>query len=185
MNDELADVRQCYGLFYRRTSKHSAARLWRAITDAGELSRWMAYPMRVDLRVGGDYYADFSRTGGGELDGVIVKIEPQRLLRYAWGTSIVEWTIEPAETGSRYVFAQHGLYPRPLPDEEGLAAGWHVWLEDLERFLDTGSPSTEEAGGIRWHAMGKLYRPKLEAAVTLPPPDPVYSPHSSPPSAPA
>lgn len=167
MTDELGEITVCYGVSYRRSSKHTPARLWRAITTADELTRWMAYPMTVDLRVGGRYYADFSRTDGGELDGVIVKIESERLLRYAWGTSTVEWVIEPDGEGSTFLFAQHGLYPRPLPDEEGLVAGWHVWLEDLEQYLDTGSPSTEGEGRARWLELGKAYRPRLEAAISL------------------
>ena len=46
----------------------------------------MTYPARIDLRVGGDYFVDFGRTHEGELDGVIVKVVPERLLRYAWAS---------------------------------------------------------------------------------------------------
>ncbi len=166
MNEDLGQIKPCYGVWFERTSKHSAERLWRAITDSGELTRWLRYPARVDLRIGGDYYADFSRRGGGEMDGVIVKVEPGRLLRYAWGTSTVDWTIEPAEGGCRYVFAQHGLYARPAGEEE-LVAGWHVWLEDLEQFLDTGAPSSEAEGEARWREVGQLYRPLLEPVVPV------------------
>ena len=164
---ELGIFTRGYCLEFVRTSKHPPARLWRAITDSDELTRWMGYPMRVEMRVGGEYYADFARTGGGGLAGVIVKAEPGRLLRYAWGTSTVEWAIEADGAGSRYVFAQHGLYPRDVPGEEGAAAGWHVWLEDFEQFLDTGSPSSEEAGVARWRALQPTYRRNLEAIVKL------------------
>jgi uncharacterized protein YndB with AHSA1/START domain len=164
---ELGTFKRGYCVAYHRTSKHPPGRLWRAITDSGEVTRWMAYPVEIDLRVGGAYHADFSRTDGGQLDGVIVKVEPLRLLRYAWGTSTVEWLIEPEGEGSRYVFAQHGLYPRGLPGEEGIAAGWHVWLEDLEQYLDTGRPSSEAEGAERWAAIGKLYWPNLAAVVSM------------------
>ena len=166
MNDDLGEIRHCYGVWFERTSKHSPERLWRAITNSDELTRWLGYPARVDLRIGGDYFADFARTGGGVMDGIIVKLEPGRLLRYAWGTSTVDWTIEPSDSGCRYVFAQHGLYPRPAGEEE-LVAGWHVWLEDLEQFMDTGAPSTQAEGEVRWREVGALYRPRLEAAVAL------------------
>ena len=156
-----------YCIAFDRRSKHSAARLWRAVTDPAELTRWMAYPMQVDLRVGGRYHADFGRTGGGELAGVVVKVEPERLLRYAWGTSTVEWKIEPDGAGCRFVFAQHGLYPRPIPGEEGAVAGWHVWLEDLEQFLDTGSPSSDADGERRWLELQAPYRQQLSAVVSL------------------
>ncbi len=160
---DLGTYTRCYTITFERTSKHPPARLWHAITDPQEVSRWMAYPARIDLRVGGDYFVDFSRTDGGELDGVIVRLEPDRLLRYAWGMSVVEWTIEPHGDGSRHVFQQTGLAFRPIPDEEGLAAGWHVWLEDLDQFLDTGAPSSDEDGRRRWVEIGRLYRPLLDA----------------------
>ena len=58
---ELGEITRCYSLRYERRSKHPPERLWRAITDPGELSRWMSYPARVELRIGGDYFVDFSR----------------------------------------------------------------------------------------------------------------------------
>ena len=167
MNDELAEIRACYSIVFNRMSRHSAERVWRAITESAEVTRWMTYPARIDLRVGGDYFIDFTRNDGSSLDGVIVKLEPRRLLRFAWGTSIVEWVLEPRESGCHYVFAHHGQYPRPIPDEEGLAAGWHAWLEDLDRFVDTGKPSTEATGSERWLHLCRQYRPKLEAVVPL------------------
>lgn len=156
-----------YCVVFNRQSNHSAARIWRAITDADQLSRWMAYPAQVDLRVGGAYHVDFARTGGGELAGVLVKVEAERLLRYVWGTSVVEWRLEPSGSGTRYVFAQHGLFPRDIPGEEGAAAGWHAWLEDLDLFLETGAPSTEAHGEKRWYELQPHYRRALEAVVSL------------------
>ena len=158
-----------YCISFDRKSKHSPARLWRAITDSVELTRWMAYPMTVDLRVGGGYHADFGRTGGGQLNGVIVKVESERVLRYAWGSSTVEWKIEPDGAGSRFTFAQHGLFPREIPGEEGAAAGWHAWLEDLDLFLETGAPSSEAHGEKRWYELQPGYRAALEAVVLLEP----------------
>jgi len=164
---ELGVFTRGYCLEFARTSKHPPARLWRAITDSEELTRWMAYPARIDARVGGEYFVDFRRTNGGELDGVIVTLEHQRHLRYAWGTSVVDWKLEPDGHGTRHVFAQHGLYVREITGEEGLAAGWHVWLEDLEQFLDTGSPSSEKEGEARWLELQTSYRRNLEAVVAL------------------
>jgi hypothetical protein len=41
----------------------------------------MSHAERVDLRVGGDCFVDFSRTTPAEnLDGVIVKVDPGREL---------------------------------------------------------------------------------------------------------
>jgi uncharacterized protein YndB with AHSA1/START domain len=63
MNDGIADITPCYTMSFSRSSKHSARRVWSAITDPAEIERWMDYPARVDLGPGGDYRIDFSRTG--------------------------------------------------------------------------------------------------------------------------
>ncbi len=161
MNDELGEIRPCYGVWFTRRSKYPPARLWRAITDSSEVSRWMTYPARIDLRPGGEYYVDFGRTNEGALDGVISHVEPERRLVYVWGTSTVEWALEPDGNGTNYLFAQHGLYPRPIPDEEGLAAGWHSWLDDLDSFIETGVASPETQGRPRWLKLKEDYRPLL------------------------
>ena len=166
MND-LGEITRCYSLRYERRSKHSPERLWRAITDASELSRWMSYPARVDLRVGGDYTVDFSRTSEGTLDGVIVRIEPARRLAYAWGTSVIEWTLEPDGDGCRYTFAHHGMARRDIPDEEGVAVGWHLWLDDFEAHL-SGALPTLDASRTRSRELAKTYRARLDEVLGAP-----------------
>lgn len=164
MNNELGEVSRCYSLKWTRQSKHSAARLWRALTDAEEVTAWMRYPARVDLRVGGEYFADFARIGGGLMDGVIVSLEPERLLRYAWNLTVVQWAIEPDGAGCRYTFSQTGLPARDEPGEEGLPAGWHGWFEDLDAYLDTGIAPADD-GVERWQELGRQYRPLLAKAL--------------------
>ena len=157
---DLGEVTRCYSVRFSRTSRHPAARLWRAITDSDEVSAWMTYPARIDFRVGGDYFVDFSKTDEGELDGVIVKLVPERLLRYAWGTSVVEWEIEESDDGCYFTFGQFGLEDCGLPNEEGLLAGWHAWLDDFERFMG-GTPLSPNEDDAAWRSLGALYRPIL------------------------
>jgi uncharacterized protein YndB with AHSA1/START domain len=154
-NHDLGTITRCYTVRYERTSKHSAERLWRAITDPDEVTKWMQYPAKIDVRVGGEYYVDFASTNQGCLDGIIVAVEPGRLLRYAWGTSIVEWSIQPLDAGCTHTFCQHGL-PDRGPGEEGLVAGWHAWLDDVEKYLD-GMPLLDDRSD--WTALCKRYVP--------------------------
>ena len=113
--NELAEITSCYTMRFDRRTEHSPARLWRAITNAEEVARWMAYPARIDLRVGGEYHLDFSRTDGGELDGVIVRLAPERRLAYVWGVSVLEWTLEVDGEGCSYQFVHHGIRRKPVP----------------------------------------------------------------------
>jgi len=163
MSDELGEITACYTIRYERQSKHAPARLWRAITDSAEVSRWMSRSARIDLRVGGDYFVQFE-PGAGALDGVIVRAEPEHNLAYVWGLSVVEWTIEPDGDGSRYSFVHHGMSVRGLPDEEGVASGWHVWLDDFERHLSGKAPDPE-IGRARFEALSPPYRERLEAVL--------------------
>lgn len=156
---DLGTFTHCYTIRYDRTSKHSAERLWRAITNSDEVTSWMQYPARIDLRVGGDYFVDFSKTNSGSLDGIIVAIEPAHLLRYAWNNSIVEWTIEPTAGGCKHSFLQAGL-PDRGPGEEGLVAGWHAWFDDLDTYLDGEALPPLTDRGL-WIALGERYKPIL------------------------
>jgi uncharacterized protein YndB with AHSA1/START domain len=160
MTDELGTISVCYSVTFMRTSKHSAARLWRAITDPDEVAKWMGFPARIDLRPGGGYVLDFdSLTPGDKLDGTIIKVEPERLLRYAVGTTVVDWSIEPAGDGCRHTFSQAGLPPRK--GEEGLVAGWHDGLDSLDEYLD-GRGRTEWAQSRqRWGDLKVRYQPLL------------------------
>ena len=126
MSDQ-GELTLCWTITFHRRSKHSPQRLWTAIRDPGEVSRWMALPARIDLRVGGDYNVDFG-PNAGELDGVIVRIEQERILAYVWGRSVIEWSIEPDGEGWT---------------NEGIAAGWHGWLDALNAHLDGVAMSAE------------------------------------------
>lgn len=107
MTDDIGTISKCYTVTYHRASKHSAERLWHAITDPDEIAAWMGAPAKVDLRAGGAYIVDFHNDGKG-LDGVIVRVEDRVRLGYVWGWSYVEWEIEPTDAGCRYTFVQNG-----------------------------------------------------------------------------
>ena len=165
MNEELGAISVCYAVHFGRRSKHSPERLWRAISEPAQVAAWMGYPARIDLRPGGEFTIDFDSTNPGDvLDGVIVRVEPRRRLQYVWGSSVVDWVIEPDVIGSSYTFAQSGLALRDVPDEERLVAGWHDFLESLDGYLD-GRPRDAAAGRHRWEQLKPRYRALLSSAV--------------------
>ena len=138
--DDLAEISPCYTITFKRRSKHPVERLWRAITDADEVSRWMSHRARIDLRVGGDYFVDFGAPegapDGSNLDGIIVRLETQRRLAFVWWMSVLEWRLEPTEDGSRYTFSHHGQWP-PVSDEtDDIPAGWHLMLDEFDAQLE-------------------------------------------------
>jgi len=163
VKEDLGEITACYMVTFKRRTKHSPERLWAAITDADEVTVWMDYPTKVDLRVGGEYLVDFASTDQGAIHGVIVRVEPERVLAYVWGSSVVEWTIEADDDGCVYTFVHNGLADRG-EDEEGLAAGWHEFLDRLEGHLES-EYIDREAQQRNWEALKPPYRKMLEAAI--------------------
>ncbi len=68
MND-LGKISLCYSVTFDRRSRHSPSRIWSAITDSDEVSRWMGYyPARIDLRIGGqEHFCRDRRSSGASL----------------------------------------------------------------------------------------------------------------------
>src|SRR5262245_44260911 len=153
----------------------------------------------ADMRQGGHLCIDFSRTVSGRpsadaaeaagLDAIVVYSEPDRALGLAWGPrplpggtgperaiaglrhtrwEVIEWTIEPAEDGSCYTLAHHGLAARTM-EREGIAWGWHGFLDQLDAHLDGAFSAgrftgmTEEAQRARYdHELKAVYRSHLD-----------------------
>jgi uncharacterized protein YndB with AHSA1/START domain len=127
----------------------------------------MRYPATIDLRVGGAYHVDFSRTNQGELDGVIVRVEPEKALAYVWGRSVLEWLIEPDGDGCRYTFRDHGTDAPADADDytsAGIASGWHSWIDMLDAHLD-GRVITVAEEQANWEKLKAPYQERLDSAL--------------------
>ena len=159
---DLGEIFECYSIRFRRHSRHSTERLWRAITEPGEIRKWMGFESRIELRPGGDYRIDFAEQG--ELDGVIVEVQPGHLLKYVWGWSVVVWTLADDGQGCTYELVQNGLADRG-EDEEGLAAGWHEFLLRIDRHLD-GAYFSDAEQKQNWQSFKPAYRQMLDRVFT-------------------
>jgi uncharacterized protein YndB with AHSA1/START domain len=166
---ELGEVTACWTITFHRKSKHSATRVWEAITDPAFVARWWNRgPARIDVRVGGDYYVDFG--DGNCLDGVIVRFERGELLRVVWGLSVLEWTMKPEGEGCLLTFMDNGSQPPPEGADwtsAGAAAGYHQGLDELEMLLDGAQVASDSEAwdGRAWAGLRDAYRP-LIAAIT-------------------
>jgi uncharacterized protein YndB with AHSA1/START domain len=160
---DLGEITMCYRVKFERRSKHSAARLWKALTEPEEVRVWMEGPATVDLRVGGTWNVDFDSEPDAVLEGIIIAVEPERRLAYAWGISVCEWTIEDRDDGCVYTFVQNGLSDRG-EGEEGLAAGWHGFFDQLDMHMD-GIAFTRDEQEADWKRMHAPYLEKLDSAL--------------------
>ena len=163
MTDRLGKITRCYTIRYDRHSKHSPSRLWAAITRADEVSAWMDYPAKIDLRVGGEWHVDFGRTGDGELAGVIVRVEPGEGPHLHVGPLDVRVDDHASERGVRLHVRPRRPAFRDIEDEEGLAAGWHEFFDRLDLHLE-GIHISESEQKARWNALKPAYKEMLDTA---------------------
>lgn len=174
MSEELGEITTCYTMTFNRRSKHSPTRFWQALTEPEEVAVWMEAPAKIDLRVGGSWYVDFPSAkdasysdnldaGDTPLDGVIFKVEPGRVLGLVWGTSVVQWTIEETDDGCTYTFIHTGCADRG-EGEEGLPAGWHGFLDQLDAHVD-GRTFDKQQSESTWRSRQPAYLEKLNAAL--------------------
>jgi uncharacterized protein YndB with AHSA1/START domain len=110
-------------------------RVWEALTDEDLLGDWFADGARLDPWEGGEVEFDCD---DGERRGTVRRFEQERELAFTWardgaGESLVTFTIEPVEDGTRLVVVERGL-DAPMASAVGLSL-WPARLRALELCL--------------------------------------------------
>jgi uncharacterized protein YndB with AHSA1/START domain len=143
-------------LRYERRLPHPVARVWRALTDPGELRGWLA-EAELDPVPGGRVELRWLNTddegNAAVARGNVARWEPPRVLQL--DTDIhgrLRFELEPdGEDATRLTFTvEHDA----LPDEYvvRVRAGWHIHLEHLAGAL-AGRP-------VDWPRWGEEHRPR-------------------------
>jgi uncharacterized protein YndB with AHSA1/START domain len=106
-------------------------RVWEALTDDDLLSDWFADRARVEPWEGGEVEFDCD---DGERRGTVRRVEEERELEFTWsrdgqGQSLVTFTIEPVEYGTRLVVIERAL------DAPVAMAAWSPRLRSLKLCL--------------------------------------------------
>lgn len=131
-------------------------RIFKALTDAGELQRWFTNrecPVKMwktDARVGGhySYTAKGSIVVNGtqefECHGEILEYDPPRLLVYTWignwhddpkSRTVVRWELTPKESGTHVRVTHSGLSDLPVARKD-YTGGWPGVVEQLKKFAE-------------------------------------------------
>ncbi len=159
MNGTLSMSDGRYVLRFERRLHHPLDRVWRAISEPGELAAW--FPGRVDLtlEVGAAVtFSDYNMDVDPELlplSGEVLLVDPPRRLAFSWGDDLLRFELEPSAGGCRLVFT-HAFDHRTAAARS--AAGWNVCLDALEASLDGTEPDR-----ARWPAYFERYRDELGA----------------------
>ena len=131
-------------LVVERVFAHPPEKLWRALTESTLLAQWM---MGNDFEpvVGRSFQfrTEPRRGWNGIADCEVLVIEPLRRLAYNWGVGggesglqwVVEWTLTPAEGGTRVRMEQSGFGPHQQANYQGAKYGWQKFFDGLERVV--------------------------------------------------
>lgn len=133
-------------LRFERRLPHPPERVWRALTDPGELIGWYLTDARIDGRPGGEI--EF-RAGPSRLNvtGRILVWEPPRRFEHEWNIApggdlpsgeraLIRWELEPDGDGTRLRLTHSHLHRETAL---GFAPGTHAFLDRLAATL-TGEP---------------------------------------------
>lgn len=132
-------------------------RVFRALTEAGELQRWFTNPecpvkrWEMDARPGGRYrYATekgsvaVNQVREFECHGEIIECDPPRLLVYTWianwhddaaRPTIVRWELAPTQGGTQVKVTHSGLASLPIARKD-YSGGWPGVVASLKKFVE-------------------------------------------------
>jgi uncharacterized protein YndB with AHSA1/START domain len=159
-------------LRFERILAHPPERVWRALSDRGELSAWHPTPFELERAVGG-VISYVPATGAPAMPaGEVTAYEPPRLLAHTWGEDSLRWEVQPHPTGSKLTLT-HTFEDRFKAARD--AAGWHLCLDALSSSL-AGANSAPETDGERlpsgWRELNGEYERRfgIPAEQATPPP---------------
>jgi uncharacterized protein YndB with AHSA1/START domain len=140
-----------------RELRHPVEKVWRAITEPGQLAGWFPAAVELDLRLDGPITFTFEKDPGAPIDeqssGVIRAYEPPRLLEYTWGDEVLRWELVPAAGGcTLHLTATHD----DKPGSASFTSGWIMCFDAMEKVLG-GSAVPEKDYRVLHEHFVKVY----------------------------
>ena len=119
-----------------RELHHTPAKVWQALTDPAQLHEWA--PFDADRSLASVGPVKLTTVGAPKpviSETRVTRADAPKLLEYRWGDNDMRWQLEPLGDGTRLTL-WHNI-------DRGFismgAAGWHICLDVLDRFL-SGDP---------------------------------------------
>jgi len=116
-------------------------RVWRAITDPAELSRWFPDTAELDLRVGGSGRFTWKEYGTAQVR--VEAIDEPDYFAWSWADmgdpekeawTLVEWRLQPGKAGGTTLTVRESGFTRPEKRAEN-EGGWTSELAELVELL--------------------------------------------------
>jgi len=168
-----------YLLRFERHFDHPIDKVWSAITDPSELTKWIAGDDAVvELRVGGRVHF----AGHGGIEATVLALEPPHIFEYGWKTSEwdggpIRWELSEEGSGTKLTFTHR--FPQPDMDEQialmkkmgfgpdmydpipRTLAGWHSLIDDLGRVLDSRPSADQGSPTPEWKVLHLRYKERF------------------------
>jgi uncharacterized protein YndB with AHSA1/START domain len=148
--EETADGR--WRLRFERTFAHPVEKVWRAVTEPGQLAAWFPTTIDGERAAGAALRFTFPKGEAPPFEGRVIAFEPPALFEFDWGEDVIRLEVQPAGDGARLLLfdtlAERGKAARD-------AAGWHTCLEALGLALGGRPDGREEMG--RWSEFHRHY----------------------------
>jgi uncharacterized protein YndB with AHSA1/START domain len=126
---------------FERRLDHPVERVWRAISEPGEMAKWLALT-ELEPAEGGRVVLTWQNTddeGNTTVArGTVTALDPPRLIEF--DTDVhgrLRWELEPDGEGTVLSFTAEVQLPEEY--ELKVLAGWHIHLDHLEEVLDGGT----------------------------------------------
>lgn len=126
-----------------RELRHAPEKVWTALTDPASLREWAPFDADRNLSSAGP--VKLSTVGMPTpiiSETQVTRAEAPTLLEYRWGDNDLRWRLEPLGDGTRLTL-WHNIDRNFISMG---AAGWHICLDVLERFV-AGDPIGRIVGG--------------------------------------
>jgi uncharacterized protein YndB with AHSA1/START domain len=141
-----------------RELRHPPEKVWKALTDPASLREWAPFDADRSLAAVGPVKLSTVGTPTPQISETqVTRVDAPNLLEYRWGDNDLRWKLEPLSDGTRLTL-WHNI-------DRGFismgAAGWHICLDVLERFV-----ADEPIGRIVGGEAMKFDWPRLNAEYT-------------------
>jgi uncharacterized protein YndB with AHSA1/START domain len=149
-------------LVFVRELPHPPQRVWRALTDPGELREWA--PFDADRDLGNLGAATLTMAGGDgseKAPASVRRANPPVLLEYTWDEDVLRWELEPTASGTRLTL-RHTVEDKTWIPR--VAAGWHICLDVADHMM-VGQPLgrivADAAKQHGWEELNAAYSAQL------------------------
>ncbi|MFB7243562.1 SRPBCC family protein [Streptomyces populi] len=145
---------------FSRVYDHPVDRVWRFVTDPGELAGWFPSRAEIELRPGGaiTFSGDPNMP---ESTGRVLAVDPPRHLSFEWGGDELRFDLEALDAGRTRFTLTDVLAAPDTAARNG--AGWEVCLAALDAAARGERPEGPHAGGeAAWKGIYDAY---VEAGV--------------------